>query len=409
MRSAEVVVIGGGVIGCSIAYHLVRAGKRDVLLLEKGMALATGTTPQAAGLCGQLRSSAVMTRLMQYCIEVFKGLEKETGQSPDFRQVGSLRLALTPEREEELRRHVGFGRQHGLDIDFISPAEARRLVPGLDTTGVRLMTYIPTDGFIDPYSVTIAFARGARDGGAKFLLETPATGLVRRDGRVEAVQTTAGPVRADWVVDAAGAWAELLGESAGVRIPQFPVRHQLWVTAPLPDVRRDQPVVRIPDAWAYIRPEVDGLLVGFFEPTPKSFDIRQFPPEFEIARLEQDWQVLATYADGPARQFPSLRGAGITRGCAGLPTLTPDGRLNIGPAPGLRNLLVASGCNVHGIMTSPAFGRLITELIVEGRASVDISGMAVDRFGDQYPTGESLRKAAETTYAGYYALSPGYR
>lgn len=404
---AEVIIIGGGVIGCGIAYHLAKAG-RDVLLLEKGE-LAAGTTSQAAGLVGQLRSSATMIRLMQLSMGAITSLRRDTGEDPGFRQVGSIRLALTPEREEELHRHVAFGRRHGIDIDFISPAEARRLVPGLETLDATIITHIPSDGYVDPYSLCMAFARGARQRGARLRTGARVLAVTVEAGRIRRVVTEEEEIEAEWVVDAAGAWTALVGEMAGVRVPVFPVRHQLWVTAPLADVQPEMPVVRIPDAYAYVRPEVNGLLVGFFEPEGKAFDIREFPADFDMRGMPQDWGVLTGWAPGLSSYFPPLREAGVVRGCAGLPTFTPDGRLIVSRVPNLERFLIASGCCAHGVMTAGGIGQLVAELIVEGEASIDIGALDVARFGPEYADPERLRRDCEGIYGGYYGLSSGYR
>lgn len=404
----RVCIIGGGVLGCSIAYYLARMGCRDVLLLEK-TEIGAGSTSQAAGLVGRLRASSLMTKLMRLSVRNLKALKDETGEDPDFHEVGSIRVALTAAREEELRRQVVFGRRHGLDIDFIGPAEARRLVPALDTDGVRVMTYIPDDGFVDPYLLTMAFAKGARQHGVVIRRGVAAEGVLVEDGAVAGVLAGGERIRAQWVVDAAGAWTEQVGEMAGVWVPQFPVRHQLWVTADLEEVRPDQPVVRFPDAYAYIRPEVRGLLIGFFEPASIGVDPRTLARDFEMRFLPKDDRVLTTWAPAVSAQFPALLEAPIVRGCAGLPTFTPDGRFVLGEAPTLKRFVIASGCCAHGIMTAPAVGQLVAELILDGKPSLDLGPLSPGRFGPEYRDRPRLKAACEAVYNAYYGLSPGYR
>lgn len=404
----RVCIIGGGAFGCSIAYYLARMGCREVLLLEK-TEIGAGSTSQAAGLVGRLRSSSLMTDLMHLAVRNLKVLREETGEDPDFHEVGSMRLALTAAREEELRRQVAFGKRHGLQIDFIGPAEARRLVPALETTGVRVMTYIPDDGFVDPYLLTMAFATGARRQGAQIRRGVAAEGILVEDGAVAGVAADGEQIRAQWVVDAAGAWTEPVAAMAGIRVPQFPVRHQLWVTADLPGVRPDQPVVRIPDAYAYVRPEVRGLLIGFFEPGAAGLDPRTLRRDFEMRFLPKDDRVLATWAPPVGAQFPDLLDAPIVRGCAGLPTFTPDGRFLLGEVPSLKRFVIASGCCAHGIMTAPAVGQLVAELILEGKASLDLAPLSPGRFGPEYKDRPRLQAACEAVYNAYYGVSLGYR
>ena len=404
----RVCIVGGGVLGCSIAYYLARMGCREVLLLEK-TEIGAGSTSQAAGLVGRLRSSSLMTQLMQLSVRNLKALKDETGEDPDFHEVGSIRIALTAAREEELRRQVVFGKRHGLDIDLIEPAEARRLVPALDTEGVRAMTYIPDDGFVDPYLLTMAFAKGARQHGVVIRRGVAAEGILIEDGAVAGVVAGGEQIRAHWVVDAAGAWTEQVGEMAGVRIPQFPVRHQLWVTADLAGVRPDQPVVRIPDAYTYVRPEVRGLLIGFFEPASIGVDPRTLARDFEMRFLPKDDRVLTTWAPALGARFPTLLDAPIVRGCAGLPTFTPDGRFILGEAPTLKRFVIASGCCAHGIMTAPAVGQLVAELILDGKPSLDLGPLSPGRFDPEHRDRPRLKAACEAVYNAYYSLSPGYR
>lgn len=405
-EQARVVVVGGGIWGCSIAYHLARAGVPDVLVLER-RELASGNTSQAAGLIGQLRASELLARAIMRVVTRLTRWEAEHGEDPGFRQVGSLKLALTEGRVAELEAHVAQARRWGLEVELISPHEAQARVPLLETKGVRACAFIPTDGYAEPYTLAQALARAARRLGARFRTQTPVTAVTIRRGRVTGVKTPDGPIAAETVVVAAGPWAELIGTALGLRLPAVPIRHQLWVTAPMDGVPRDMPVVRVPDASVYIRPEVGGVLLGGFEGRPKSVAMAALPPTFTIEETEKDLGVLEELGRGLAETFPALGAAPIIRGCAGLPTFTPDGEYLIGEVPRVRGLFVAAGCNAIGIAGALLIGQWISELILEGKTSVDTSTQTLGRFGTRYRSRRRLQADCESIYANFYSLDRG--
>jgi glycine/D-amino acid oxidase-like deaminating enzyme len=405
-REASAVVVGGGIWGCSIAYHLARAGLRDVLVLER-RELASGNTPQAAGLVGQLRSTELMVRSIRHVVSRLEGWAAEHGEECGFRQVGSLKLALSADRVRELEAQVAQARRWGLDVELISPQAARARVPFLDATGVQAAAWIPGDGYVEPYTLAMALARAARRLGVVFETGRAATAVRIEQAAVRGVDTPAGPVATPRVVIAAGPWVERLAAVTGLALDTVPLRHQHWTTAPMAEVPRDLPVVRAPDASVYIRPEVGGLMLGGFEARPKAFSMLDLPPTFEIEHTERDLGVLEELAGGLTRVFPALAGAPVLKGCAGLPTFTPDGGYLLGPVPGVQGLWMAAGCNAVGIAGSLLVGEWMSELVLEGRTRMDTTSQALDRFGVRYGDRRRLRDACESVYANFYSLDRG--
>jgi 4-methylaminobutanoate oxidase (formaldehyde-forming) len=405
-REAAAVVVGGGIWGCSIAYHLARAGLRDVVVLER-RELACGNTPQAAGLVGQLRSSELMVRSIRRVVKRLEGWAIEHGEESGFRQVGSFKLALTEGRVRELEEHVANARSWGLEVELVTPRAAGARVPFLDTTGVRAAAWIPGDGYVEPYTLAMTIARAARRLGVTFETGRPVTAIRVERGAVRGVDTPAGPLLAPRVVVAAGPWVERVAGAVGLAVDTVPLRHQHWTTAPMAAVPADLPVVRVPDASVYIRPEVGGLMLGGFEARPKAFSMAELPATFEIEHTEKDLGVLEELATGLTRAFPALDGAPVLKGCAGLPTFTPDGNYLLGAAPGVRGLWVAAGCNAIGIAGSLLVGEWLGELVLEGRTQVDTSSQALDRFGPRYTERRRLREACESIYGNFYSLDKG--
>lgn len=391
VRETEVAVVGGGVIGCSIAYHLAQAGTRDVLLVERND-LGSGTTSSSAGLIGQVRSSAVLMRLIQRTLRAVRSLEAELGEPVGFRPVGSLVVAATREREDEMETQFALARAEGVDVEVIDGVATRRLVPGLDTRAARCIGYVPTDGFIDAYQLATAYARSARARGVAVWTGTGVTAVRVQDHRVTGIATDRGDVACRTVVDAAGPWAGPLATLVGVELPMAPVRSHFWITAPSPAVARDQPVVRLPDARAYTRPEVGGLLLGVHEPESRAYDARELPPSFAMRQVDRDWAVVVNQLGEILPYFPFLEEAEMVDGIAGLTTYTPDARYLLGRVPGLDGFLVASGCCGLGVAGSGGIGSVIAELLTEGASSLDLSPFRVDRFGRIDPYAPSFRQ-----------------
>src|SRR5262245_35694241 len=405
-REGSAVVVGGGIWGCSIAYHLARAGLSDVVVLER-RELATGNTPQAAGLVGQLRASELMCRSIQGVVRRLEGWAREQGEDCGFRQVGSLKVALTEGRLRELESHVAQARSWGLEVELISPQAAQARVPFLEPAGVKGVAWIPGDGYVEPYTLAMAIARAARARGVRFETQRPVQTIRIEDGRVRGVETPAGPLATPRVIVAAGPWVERVGEAVGLAFDTVPLRHQHWTTAPMEAVPRDLPVVRVPDASVYIRPDVGGLMLGGFEARPKAFSMAELPPTFEIEHTEKDLGVLEELAGGLTRAFPALGGAPVLKGCAGLPTFTPDGQYLVGAVPSIDGLWVAAGCNAIGIAGSLLIGEWLSELVLEGQTRDDTRSQALDRFGPRYAERRRLREACESIYGNFYSLDKG--
>lgn len=400
-KSANVVVIGGGVLGTSAAFHLAEAGQDEVLLIDRGP-LASATTPQAAGQTGYLNVDRFALKFGTYCIEFFENFEQRTGQAIDFRQCGSLRVALTKPFQEDLEARHAAARQLGHDVEFLSPSQARELVPTFDPPGDCRILLIPRDGYVEPKSVAVAFAEAAKDRGVAIETRVEATGLRIKDGRVTGVRTREGTIAARSVVLAAGAWARQFGQRIGLNLRTVPVRHQAFVTGPLAGVLPRQPIVRITEPQIYVRQEAAGLLVGGYGYRPLSFDMNEFDVAFEVPSLAADPVYYQQLHAAASKFFPSLGGAFVIQERRGLPTISPDGRLIVSEPGGLRGLVVLSACGVGGIDRSPGAGRLAADIVSGGPPWIDPSVLSADRFGDEYATDRSLRARCEEIYSHHY-------
>lgn len=403
---ARVVVVGGGFWGCSTLYHLAALGLTDCLLIEQGE-LAGQTTGQAAGMIGQLRTSAVASQGATYGVELLRRFEAEVGVPSPFREVGSVKVALTPGRVDELRRQVAGGQRLGLPVSLVSPEEAARLVPGLDPRRVRAAAFVASDGYVDPRATARGLARRAETLGAKVWTGTRVAAVTVSRGRVSGIATEQGPVAAGTVVLAAGPWVGLLAATAGVRLPVWPVRHQLAVTAPLDGLPGSFPLLRVPDACAYIRPDGSQLWFGRFERRPRSYDPRGFPPGLQAKDVPPGQGALATARRRLAEVFPALAAAPVVSARAGLPAFTPDGEHLLGTLGEARGLVAVAGCSATGIMDGLAVGRLAAELVTGRRPFLDIRSMDPGRFGRRYAGRAALRTACEAVYRNYYALRGG--
>ena len=400
-KSASVVVIGGGVLGTSAAFHLAEAGQDDVLLIDRGP-IASATTPQAAGQTAYLNVDRFALQFGAYCIEFFENFEQRTGHVIDFLQCGSLRVALTQPFQADLEARHEAARRLGDDVEFLSRSQARELVPTFDPPENCRILLIPRDGYVEPKSVAVAFAAAAKDRGVAIETRLEATGLQINGGRVTGVSTREGTIRARSVVLAAGAWTRQFGQRIGLNLRTVPVRHQAFVTGPLAGVLPRQPIVRITEPQIYVRQEAAGLLVGGYGYRPLSFDMDEFDATFEVRSLAADPVYYQQLHAAATTFFPSLGDAVVIQERRGLPTISPDGRLIVSEPGGIRGLVVLSACGVGGIDRSPGAGRLAAE-IVSGRPPwIDPSVLSADRFGDQYATDRSLRARCEEIYSHHY-------
>jgi glycine/D-amino acid oxidase-like deaminating enzyme len=395
----DAVVIGSGGLGASTAFHLAAAGL-SVALLDKA-ALASQTSPRAAGLSGQLRSDATMTRVAARAVQKITTFQADTGEPMVFFQPGSLKVARRPEHEAQLHKEVARGQRLGLDVAMISLNEARSLMPYLVTDGVRAVMHMRTDIYLEPVQIPIGYARASARLGATLLPHTPVEEILTEGGTVAGVRTPRGEIHAPVVVDAAGAWLRVVAAQGGASVKLVPTRHQLMVTVPLPEVRPNQPITRIIDANVYVRPEKGGLMLGGYEPDPIQYDMRNLPADFRIEDLELDLSVLRRLAESVGAQFPIFRDVAIQEHRGGLPTMTADGEHVVGPAPGVRGLYVIGGCCVGGLTTAPALGELLAEWITKGRPSIDIALMDPSRLATGLAE-DKLRDLCRLQYAHHY-------
>jgi len=404
---AEIVIIGGGIVGCSIAYHLTRMGRADVLLLEKS-GLTHGATWHAAGLVGQLRSSHNLTRLARYGAVLYERLEAETGQATGFRRSGSISVARTAERLIELKRGASMARCFGVDIEVISPAEAGALWPLMRTDDLAGAVWIPGDGRTNPIDTTLALARGARQGGATVIENVTVTGIRRERGAATGVSTDQGDIACEIVVNCAGMWGRQVGAMAGVNVPLHASEHFYIVTEPM-GVARDLPVLRDTDGYIYVREEVGGLLMGGFEPVAKPWGMDGIPEDFKFSLLPEDWEHFRLLMEQACIRIPSLETAPVRRHVNGPESFTPDNRYMLGEAPEVRNFFVAAGFNSVGIASAAGAGQAVAEWIVGGEPSIDLWDVDIRRFMPFQGNARYLRERTREVVGLLYAMHWPFR
>ena len=403
---ARAVVIGGGVGGCAILYWLTRLGWDDVVLVERAD-LTSGSTFHSAGLVGQLRSSLSLTRMMMSSVELYRTIGVEVGLETGWREVGSLRLASSPERLEEIARQAGWAKTFGLPLELISAAEAQQLFPPMTTDGVLGAAYLPTDGYIDPSQLTFALAEGARRGGAEIATNTRVTAIPVERGQVVGVVTDKGEIEADVVVNAGGMFAAELGRLAGVTVPIVPMAHEYIVTRPA-DLPLDMPTMRDPSLLVYFRPESGGLIMGGYEREPAPWSLDGIPPDFNGKLLEEDWPRFEPLLENAIRRVPALAEMEVVRLINGPEAFTPDGEFILGPTD-VRGFWVAAGFCAHGLAGAGGMGKLVAEWIVEGTPSLDVWHMDSRRFGAAYTTREYTLARTTEVYSTYYDVKyPGH-
>jgi 4-methylaminobutanoate oxidase (formaldehyde-forming) len=398
-----VVVIGGGIAGCSVAYHLTKLGWRDVLLLER-RDISCGTTWHAAGLVGQLRATQNLTRLAKYGGDLYETLEAETGQATGFRRPGSLSLARNAERMHELKRLASMARCFDVDVEVITPREAGRRWPLMRTDDLVGALWLPRDGRTNPIDTTLALARGARQGGATILENTAVTGIRVENGRVAGVRTTGGDVACEVVVNCAGMWARDVGRMAGVTVPLHPSEHFYIVTEPMAGVTPDLPVLRDTDGYIYVREEVGGLLMGGFEPVAKPWGMDGIPADFAFSLLPEDWEHFQVLMEQALIRIPALESAPVRRHVNGPESFTPDGRYLLGEAPECRNFFVAAGFNSIGIASGAGAGRAVAEWVVGGEPPMDLWDVDIRRVAPFQGNPSYLRDRTVEMVGVLYAI-----
>ena len=377
-REARVVIVGGGIVGCSLAYHLGKRGCREVVLLERRK-LTCGTTWHAAGLVGQLRATHNLTRLAQYTTNLYAGLEAETGQATGFRQRGSLAVASHAERFEELRRGAAMARCFGLAVEVLTPSEAGALYPLLETTDLVGAVFLPKDGQTSPVDTAQALAKGARAAGVRIFEDAPVTAILHRSGRVIGVRTPQGDIAAEIVVNCAGMWGRDLAASCGVAVPLHAAEHFYIVTEPMAEVSPNLPVLRDPDSRAYFKEEAGKLLVGWFEPKAKPWGMEGIPPDFSFDTLPADIEHIEPELERAIHRLPALGKAGIKLFFNGPESFTPDNRYLLGEAPELKNFWLACGFNSIGIQSAGGAGKVLADWILDGHPPMDLWDVDIRR------------------------------
>ncbi len=368
---AQVVIVGGGVIGCSVAYHLSKLGITDVVLLERKQ-LTSGTTWHAAGLVGQLRQSINMTQLARYTAELYRGLEAETGQATGYRQCGSISLATTPGRLEELRRNASMAKVFGLKVDVVSPSQIKQLYPLANVEDVLGGIHIPSDGYANAVDITQALAKGARTRGVRIFQDTLVTSIEHAGGRVRAVETARGRIEAETVVLCGGMWTRDLGAAIGVNVPLHACEHYYVLFKDVPGLSPDLPVLRDYDHCSYFKFDAGKLLVGAFEPTARPWGMAGIPEDFSFGEIAGDFAHFEPVLMDAMRRVPALESAGIQKFFCGPESFTPDVRYHLGAAPEVENVFVAAGLNSIGLQSAGGVGKVISEWIRDGHPPIDL-------------------------------------
>jgi 4-methylaminobutanoate oxidase (formaldehyde-forming) len=400
VERARAVVIGGGVIGCSILYHLAKQGWTDSVLVEQYQ-LTHGSTWHSAGLVGQLRSSISLTRMMQYSVGLYAELEALTGNDPGWHQLGGLRLASSEPRHEELRRQASWAKTFGLPMEIVSAREAQELFPPMSTDGVVAAAFIPDDGYLDPSQLTFSLAAAARTLGAQIELRTTVTGIETRDGRVVAVETDQGRIECEVVVNAAGMYAPQVARLVGVSVPVIPYGHQYLVTERFEPALEPLPTLRDPDNLIYFRTEVGGLVMGGYERTPAPWALDGIPPGFEAKLLPEEWERMEQLFANAIRRVPAMESAEVKMFFNGPEAFTPDADFLLGETD-VRGFWIAAGGCAHGLAGAGGIGKVMGEWIVDGQPEWDVWPLHLRRFGRQYSS------QAYTLARSYEALSQYY-
>jgi 4-methylaminobutanoate oxidase (formaldehyde-forming) len=401
---ARAVIVGGGIVGCSVAYHLARAGWRDVVLLERKR-LTSGSTWHAAGLVGQLRTNANVTQLLRYSVELYDRLEAETGQASGWKRNGGLRLACNAARLIEIRRQATTARSFGLEMHLLSPAEAKALWPLMDASDVIGAAFLPTDGQANPSDITQALAKGARQQGVAIIEDCAVTGFRIELGRIAGVRTEQGEIACDAVALCAGQWSKALGRLAGVRIPLQPVQHQYLITEPIEDMTPDLPTLRDPDRLIYFKEEVGGLVMGGYEPDPKPWAEDGIPEGFHFTLLDPDWDHFEPLMAHALARVPALETAGVKQLINGPESFTPDGNFILGEAPELQGLYVGCGFNAFGIASAGGAGRALAEWIAAGEPPMDLWPVDIRRFGLPHGDDGWVRSRTLELYGKHYTIA----
>ncbi len=397
-------MIGGGIIGCSTAYHLARDHKADVLLIEQGK-LTGGSTWHAAGLVGQLRSSASITQLLKYSVDLYRRLDEETGLETGWKMSGCLRLACNADRWIEYKRLATTAKSFGMEMHLLSPAEVKAMWPLMQVDDLVGASFLPTDGQASPSDITQSLARGARMHGATILEGVRVTGLRMEGNRIVAVATDAGEIVCDTVVNCAGQWARQVGAMAGVEVPLQPVKHQYIITEPIDGLSRDAATVRDPDRFTYFKEEVGGLVMGGYETNPIAWTTGDVPNEFQFQLFDDDWDHFGQHLEQAIARVPALESAGVKQMINGPESFTPDGNFILGQPAGIANMFVGAGFNAFGIASAGGAGWALAAWAAEGEAPLDLWVVDIRRFSDLHRDRQWVSDRTLEAYGKHYTIA----
>jgi len=406
-RQARIVIVGGGIIGCSTAYHLAKMGCNDVVLLEKHK-LTSGSTFHAAGLVGQLRTNANITQLLGYSVELYKTLEWETGLATGWKMNGGLRLACNQERWTEVKRQATTAHSFGLEMHLLTPREALDLWPVMDIDDLVGAAFLPTDGQANPSDITQSLASGARKGGVQICEDTEVTGFDFDGDTIHTVNTTNGSIQCERLVICGGQWSRQLGQLAGVNIPLVSVQHQYLVTEQIPGVASDLPTLRDPDRLTYFKEEVGGLVMGGYEPNPLPWAQQGIPQGFNFTLLDNDLDHFEPLMEQAIARVPALADAGIKQMLNGPESFTPDGNFILGAAPERNNVFVGAGFNAFGIASGGGAGMALAEWVQNGAPPFDLWPVDIRRFGKPHADVNWVRSRTLEAYSKHYTMAWPY-
>ena len=402
--TARAIIIGGGIIGCSTAYHMGKLGWTDTILLERHK-LTSGTTFHAAGLVGQLRTSANITQLLGYSVDLYKRLEAETGLQTGWKMNGGLRLACNAQRWIEVKRQATTAHSFGLEMHLLTPREAQDLWPLMTIDDLVGAAYLPTDGQANPSDITQSLAKGARMSGVKIFEDTPVTRIIVEDGRIRGVETPFGTVECEKVIVCAGQWTRALAATVGVNVPLVSVEHQYMITEKIPGVTTNLPTLRDPDRLTYWKEDVGGLVWGGYEPNPKPWATGGIPEGFHFDLLTSDYDHYSQFMENAIARVPALETAGVKQLLNGPESFTPDGNFILGEAPELRNFYVGAGFNAFGIASAGGAGMALAEWAAKGEAPYDLWPVDIRRFGQVHRSTDWVRARTLEAYGKHYTIA----
>jgi glycine/D-amino acid oxidase-like deaminating enzyme len=401
---ARFVIVGGGAVGCGVAYSLAEAGCTDILLVERADELGQMTTSQGAGLCGQPRDSVERIKLAMRSVAIFRKLQLNCSEKPDWHEVGSLRIALSEKRAEELKKLKQFSDEAGLETALLEPDQAAERWRPMNFGRVTAVLWCPSDGYMTPGCVVKAYADAANKLGVRFATSVAVERINCENGEVKSLDTNRGMIECEKVINAAGAHAYHIAKLAGLELPIVPVRHEYFVTMPVKGLGPELPCFRIPELTLYGRVRENGLLLGGWEPKSLHTDPRSYKLSAEPPEINPDWPVLNDFAEKLKPLFPTATTTEIKTVAKGWPTFTPGGRFIIGESSRLKGFVMAGGCNAHGISGSAGIGELLVQSLMEREPSDYVKSLSPDRFTESRWDWDWACKEARVVYETYYGV-----